>query len=135
MNKLDNGIGFRTDRFEVRLQYWWNAEQFTPIEWTIEKGSGWLYTTATLLGVQLYIGICYDKVKSDKFSAKLEQSRQEYEAGDYYFFVHNKNKKLKEFAEYMDEHEGLRFWQGLSAWTGKDITVGGEDPFYWDDNR
>jgi hypothetical protein len=35
------------------------------------------------------------------------------------------------FLEFCLNHPELRFWQALTAWTGKDITVGGADPFYW----
>ena len=41
------------------------------------------------------------------------------------------NETLKSFVEFCEEHPELRFWQALFAWTGEDIRVGEEDPFYW----
>jgi len=42
-----------------------------------------------------------------------------------------KNKTLIDFLLFCLNHPELRFWQSLSVWCDKDITVGGEDPFYW----
>jgi hypothetical protein len=45
----------------------------------------------------------------------------------------SKNSKiLRTFVLYCLKNPELRFFQALSGWLGKDITVGGEDPFYWE---
>ena len=41
-------------------------------------------------------------------------------------------KVLRKFVEFCLLHSELRFWQSLFAFTKKDITVGGEDPFFWE---
>lgn len=133
IERTSNGISFNGKYGGVTLQAFHPGYMFTPIEWTIERDAGYLTTTFTLLNCQVLLEVVIDRAKQSRWEASLKQSEQEFEDGDYYFFIHNKNKLLSEFAEYMEEHPELRFWQALSAWTGKDITVGGEDPFYWEE--
>lgn len=132
MEKIHQGVRFGNNWTGLTFQYWNPLNQFTPIEWTLEKEAGWFTTSFTLLNVQVVFEFLIDRLSAEKFRDFIEKSKKEFDEGDYYFFVHNKNKLLHEFAEYMEANEGLRFWQALTAWTGKDITVGGEDPFHWE---
>ena len=120
----NNYIGLTLQAFNPKYQ-------LTLIEWTLEMEAGWFTTSFTVCNLQVVFELALDRATIARWNARLEESQKEFENGDYYFFVHNKNPLLKEFGEYMEANEGLRFWQALTAWTGKDITVGGEDPFYW----
>jgi hypothetical protein len=130
MEKIHQGIRFGNNSVGLTFQYFKPGFQFTPIELTIERDMGWYTVSFTVCNLQVVGEILTNPEQQKKWEDHLKESK-EYESGDYYFFVHNKNKLLKEFAEYMESNDGLRFWQALTAWTGKDITVGGEDPFYW----
>lgn len=49
-----------------------------------------------------------------------------------------KGKSYKEamlFCAYLMKHPEERFFQALCNWLKADITINGEDPFYWDEMR
>lgn len=44
----------------------------------------------------------------------------------------NRNQKvLKSFVKFCEKNKDLRFYQALSAWTGKQVSLG-EDTFFWE---
>ena len=57
-------------------------------------------------------------IKIDKKLAKLVKGSKNFDL-------------LTEFYFYCLVNKDLRFFQALSGWLGKDIIVGGEDPFYF----
>jgi hypothetical protein len=58
------------------------------------------------------------KLEIDKKFANLIKSSKNFET-------------LTSFNLYCLVHKEERFWQAMTSWLGKDITVDGKDPFYW----
>jgi len=134
IEKTHHGVRIGNDWIGVSFHYFNPIYQFTPIEWTLEKEAGWFTTSFTICNIQIVFEFLVDRLSQKKWEAKLEKAKKEMDDGDYYFFVHNKNPLLKEFAEYMEKYPGLRFWQALFSWSGaKTIEVNGEDPFHWEE--
>ncbi len=73
------------------------------------------------------------KKPSELFEGKDSSLRKTFEKATKPVILKSRTseKELQSLIAFCTKHPELRFWQAVSAWTKKDITVGGEDPFYW----